>query len=326
MTTAIQKIDGRGLAINDMADMNAAVAMIVTSNLCPKQYVGKPKDAIIAILAGRQVGWGPIQSLQHIAVINGRPSMYGDGPTGLAAASGKVEYIKEWFEQAGKPVDEPNYTSLRDYPDNLAACWQAKRKDNSEPTKIVRFSVADAKVAGLWGKTGPWTQYPKRMLTCRARAWGLRDTFSDALQGISQAEEWADMTPAKTIDPLEARLTAKQVESTVVATEMPLLPAQDAPGTTISVPGDTDTHLQTTSAHTLAQARMDLSGAVAQYILTRKAAGNVGTPLSADDLIKAVSAVELPGAKGFKSVEEMAKVGSAILAGKFDLETGDKLP
>ena len=102
--------------------------------------------------------------------------------------------------------------------------------------------------------------------------------------------------------------------------------AQDGPGTTISEPADTDTHPQTTPANSLAQARMDLGGAVAQYILTRKAAGNVGTPLSADALIKAAAAVELPGAKGFKTVEDMAKVGAAILAGKYDIECGDKLP
>jgi hypothetical protein len=209
MTSALAKIDDHGIVINNTNDLTTAVRMIVASNLCPKQYVGKPQDAIIAILAGKQVGWGPIQSLQYIAVINGRPGMYGDGPTGLALGSGKVEWIKEWWERDGETVVEPNDASLKDYPDNLTACWQTKRKDNSESSKVSRFSVSDAKAAGLWGKQGPWCQYTKRMLTCRARAWGLRDNYSDALQGITQAEEWADMQPKRELSPVETKMLAK---------------------------------------------------------------------------------------------------------------------
>ncbi len=203
-TTAITKLDETGLALNTTADLEAAVNMIVFSDMCPNQFKQKPKDAMIAILAGRAVGWAPMQSLQYIAVINGRPSLYGDGPTGLAYGSGKAEWEKEWWELDNKEADEPNYASLADYTDSLTACWQTKRKDASEPSPIRRFSVADAKMANLWCKKGPWQNYPKRMLTCRARAFGLRDNYSDALQGITQAEEWADIQTHHKVDPLEA--------------------------------------------------------------------------------------------------------------------------
>ena len=191
--TGLAKLNEKGLDLKDTTDLANAVQMICFSDLCQKAYKGKPKDATIAILAGRQVGWGPIQALQYIAVINGMPSMYGDGPAGLAHAAGKVDWIKEWWEVGEEETPEPNYSSLADYPDTLTACWQTKRKDNTEPSKISRFSVSDAKFANLWGKTGTWSTYPKRMLGWRARAWGLRDNYSDALQGITQAEEWEDL-------------------------------------------------------------------------------------------------------------------------------------
>jgi hypothetical protein len=57
---------------------------------------------------------------------------------------------------------------------------------------LVKFTVADAKKAGLWGKTGPWTQYPKRMLQMRARGFALRDAFPDVLKGLVTAEEAQD--------------------------------------------------------------------------------------------------------------------------------------
>lgn len=58
--------------------------------------------------------------------------------------------------------------------------------------RVQKFSVKDAKRAGLWGKSGPWSTYPDRMLTMRARSWALRDEFADILKGIIAAEEAQD--------------------------------------------------------------------------------------------------------------------------------------
>jgi hypothetical protein len=65
-----------------------------------------------------------------------------------------------------------------------------KRRDRSPVVRT--FSEADAKKAGLWGKAGPWQQYPSRMLQMRARSWALRDAFPDALRGLGIREEVAD--------------------------------------------------------------------------------------------------------------------------------------
>jgi len=100
----------------------------------------------------------------------------------------------------------------------MVATCAARRKD--DPTEIVSvFSVADAKKAGLWGKAGPWQQYPKRMLQMRARGFALRDAFPDVLRGVISAEEAADI-PApdtftgRTIEPIEPIDTAPpQIEA-----------------------------------------------------------------------------------------------------------------
>jgi hypothetical protein len=52
--------------------------------------------------------------------------------------------------------------------------------------------MADAKRARLAGKTGPWSQYPERMLALRARGFALRNAFADALRGLITAEEAQD--------------------------------------------------------------------------------------------------------------------------------------
>jgi hypothetical protein len=78
--------------------------------------------------------------------------------------------------------------------------------------------MADAKRAGLAGKSGPWSQYPERMLALRARGFALRNAFADALRGLITAEEAQDY-PA-------AAVSVSQPEP--VATPVTVKPASEA--------------------------------------------------------------------------------------------------
>ncbi len=75
------------------------------------------------------------------------------------------------------------------------------------PSLII--SKEDAKKAGLWGKAGPWSQYPKRMLQMRARSFALRDKFADALSGLIMAEEAQDYTTISDVTPKAQTLNSK---------------------------------------------------------------------------------------------------------------------
>jgi len=166
----------RGLALASFDDAFRFSQMVSKSEFAPKDFRGKPESCMLAIQAGSEVGLSPMQSLQSIAVINGRPTIWGDAAMALVQSSPVCEYIKEYVEGDG---------------DALVAVCEAKRKGYPSPT-VVRFSVADAKKAGLWGKSGPWQQYPARMLTLRARGFALRNAFADALRGLITAEEAQD--------------------------------------------------------------------------------------------------------------------------------------
>ncbi|BCZ76017.1 hypothetical protein [Komagataeibacter phage phiKX1] len=146
------------------------------SGMVPAAYNGKPQAVLIAVQMGSELGLAPMQSLQNIAVINGRPSVWGDALLGLVKASPVCDDVVETMEGEG---------------DALTAICVAKRKGKS-PVEA-RFSVEDAKNAGLWSKQGPWKQYPKRMLQMRARGFALRDAFPDVLRGLISAEEAADI-------------------------------------------------------------------------------------------------------------------------------------
>lgn len=146
--------------------------MIAASGMVPKQFDGNPGAVLVAIQMGAELGLQPMQSIQNIAVINGRPSIWGDAMLGLVVANSECEGVDEWL-------------------DGHEAHCRVKRKGRSMVERT--FSVDDAKTAGLWGKAGPWTQYPKRMLQMRARGFALRDAFPDLLRGIHSTEEARDI-------------------------------------------------------------------------------------------------------------------------------------
>jgi hypothetical protein len=86
---------------------------------------------------------------------------------------------------------------------------------------VGRFSVADAKRAGLWGKSGPWTQYPRRMLQLRARGFALRDAFPDVLKGLVTAEEAQDYPATEAAKEAAKPPTPSVVKVTAAAPVVP---------------------------------------------------------------------------------------------------------
>jgi hypothetical protein len=179
-----------GLALQSFDDAFRFSKMVAASEFAPKDFKGKPESCMLAIQHGSEVGLSPMQSLQSIAVINGRPTIWGDAALALVQSSPVCEYVKEYVEGQG---------------DNLTAVCEAKRRGYPAPT-VSRFSMADAKRAGLAGKSGPWSQYPERMLALRARGFALRNAFADALRGLITAEEAQDYPqPTVASEPIVVR-------------------------------------------------------------------------------------------------------------------------
>ena len=111
--------------------------MLSKSQMVPKAYQNKPEDVLVAIQWGRELGLAPLQALQNIACINGKPSVYGDAAMALVQASAVCDGVDESFEGTEGTGE-------------YAAVCIARRKGRNPV--IVRFSVNDAKRAGLWAR------------------------------------------------------------------------------------------------------------------------------------------------------------------------------
>ena len=135
------------LAPKDNVDAwKMAQALADARGMIPDSFAGRPSEVFAAILRGNELGFGPMQALSAIAVINGRPAIWGDAVPALVQRHGHtLDHV-----MAGEG-------------DNRKAVATLKRGDTGHEY-VREFSVRDAKAAGLWGRKGPWTQYPDRML------------------------------------------------------------------------------------------------------------------------------------------------------------------
>lgn len=165
-----------GLVPTNLEEAVRVANLLAHSLLIPKDMREKPADVLAALMLGADVGLAPMQALQSIAVINGRPSMWGDGMLAVVMAHSAFEDIAETWEEV----------------DGGTAVCSVWRRGRRQPT-VARFSHNDAQKAGLLSKD-TYRSYERRMLKMRARSWALRDAFPDALRGIVAAEEAQDIT------------------------------------------------------------------------------------------------------------------------------------
>lgn len=197
----VEVADGRGIMLRSLSELTGFAGMLVREGAAPKgMSVG---HVAIAIQAGMERGLGPLGGLQNGVVINGRFAWNGQGAFSLIQQSRLCRRgtLKKWIEGEG---------------DDRAGVAEAWRVGYDKPQRV-SFSTKDAKRAGLWGKEGPWRQYPERMLQWRALGLLARDLFPDVLGGFPIAEELEDYAyaDAKASDsPKVSRLTIPEDAAT----------------------------------------------------------------------------------------------------------------
>lgn len=174
MTKALSKTQPFQIVPTNVSEAMSLAKMIADSDLVPKDFKGKPGNVLIAMQMGAEVGLNPMQACQNIAVINGRPSMWGDALLAICQSHPSFEWIKEYME-------------------NGDAVCIVKRKGYDPHEQ--RFGDKDVVTGGYDKKQGPWQTNRARMKQMRARGFCLRDTFADALKGMVPIEEAIDMEP-----------------------------------------------------------------------------------------------------------------------------------
>jgi len=223
---ALVAMGERGIMLRSLEDLMRFARMAVEGGAAPKGM--SAGAAALAVQAGLERGLGPLGGLQNAIVINGVLSWRGQGAAALIQNSGvcRPGTLRFWSEGEG---------------DQLKGIAVAHRKDYAAADRK-EFTVAQARQGGLWGKEGPWKQYPGRMLAWRALGLLARDVFPDVLGGFPIAEEAEDFTaptaaPSRADRPTVAPPTAPDplmgalgiVDAEVVKPAAPAEPATPFP-------------------------------------------------------------------------------------------------
>lgn len=154
------------------ADALGATAVVAASSaLAPDALRNRPQDALIVLMAGRELGFAPMQSLRMLSVIKGKVTLSADATVALVRRSGECV---EWRCVETTPS---------------RATYTTRRKGDTEPT-VLTWTIEQAQRAGLVGGQG-WRSYPEAMLRARCASALARIVYPDLVAGIYDPDELA---------------------------------------------------------------------------------------------------------------------------------------
>ena len=185
----------QSLVPTTITEMELFAEKLSKSFLVPKDYQGKPANCFVAIQWGLECGLAPLQALQSIAVINGKPSMYGDALLAMVRADSRCLGVSETQEGG------------------VATCIIKRKHSDGSVEEVERtFSMKQAQQAGLSNRP-TWKAYPERMLQHRARGNAIRDAFPDVIHGLISAEEAQDYEEPKDVTPQKESVAPPTIET-----------------------------------------------------------------------------------------------------------------
>lgn len=173
---------------------------VAVGSVIPDALRGKPADVFITVMHGLDLGFRPMQSLNLVYVVKGRPSLSGEG-------------MRTLILQAGHELEIDA--------DDTKATVRAKRKGTDRWVEVT-FTIEQAKKAGLSGQN--WSAYTEDMLVARASTRLGRRYFPDVTNGLPGLEDLMDVErTAPTLSLAEAaakRTHAQQPDGEVVDGEV----------------------------------------------------------------------------------------------------------
>lgn len=143
---------------------------LAASNLLPKQYRSNPENVLYAIEYGAALGLDPVQAMNSVHVIEGKPSP----SSGLIGAMVR----KAGHKLRVRVTHEPELTAVA----------QIIRSDDPEFTFESRWTMKRAQRARVADKQ-VWKAYPEAMLKARAITEVAREACEEALLGFSHSAE-----------------------------------------------------------------------------------------------------------------------------------------
>jgi len=142
-------------------------------------------QAVVKILAGRELGLAPLESMTNIYIVNGKVALQAKIIGSLIKKSGKYDYVVEKLDDQ----------------ECIMGFYLVEEDGKKVELGKSTFTIKDAARAGIVNKD-VWKNYPRNMLFARALSNGARWYTSDVFCGYTaeEIEKPAETTSIITIN------------------------------------------------------------------------------------------------------------------------------
>jgi len=181
-----------------------AAKLLASSTLVPKEYQGNLANCVVALNMAGRIGADPLQVMQNLYVVHGRPGWSAQFLIATFNQSGKFSALRyEWTGTEGK--------------DDWACRAYAVERSTGETLKGAWVSIGLAKKEGWYSKAGSkWQTMPQQMLMYRAASWMVRAYAPELAMGLQTVEEVRDVYDAVRDDTGTFEVQAQQSREEIV--------------------------------------------------------------------------------------------------------------
>jgi hypothetical protein len=184
----------------DLTQVMELARVLSVSALLPDTLKGKPADVLVTVLYGQELGLAPMQAMQSIYVVKGRPTISAHLWVALARRAGhKVRVIEETAESCTVEVERSD--------------------DPGRPTRVT-WTVDQARAAGLLSNS-VWKNHTAAMLYARAVSTACRRACPEIAMGFGDESERHEPEPDR---PTLAQVAAERAD--VPKVEQPATPEE----------------------------------------------------------------------------------------------------
>lgn len=201
-----------GTELTTIQSQKEYAEILSASNLLPRAYQKQPANVFTAMAMGEALGLKPIEAINSINVIQGKPAL-------------SAELMGAMVRRAGHKL---RITCTKNPPTATATLI---RKDDPDSPFTVTWDEKAAARAGLWMSSPSWQKYPDQMMRARAITEVCRMGAADALSGfVYTAEELGGepqdpLTPSPVVEPVQAKPVRAPEPETVEVIEVVEEPA-----------------------------------------------------------------------------------------------------
>jgi hypothetical protein len=153
------------------AVLGPLAVVVASAAVAPEELRGDPASTLLVLLAGRELGIGPMSALRALRIVRGRVTLAADALVALVRTSAACE-AWECVESTA-----------------AVATYRTRRRGDAAWTTLA-WTMDQARAAGIAG-SGQWRAYPEAMLRARCAAALARMVYPDLCAGVYDPDELA---------------------------------------------------------------------------------------------------------------------------------------